>query len=97
MRTVDYDLLFALYGVLFPCVGVSALGFCGLSLSLAIRAGVKGTKGVTEEIATTIPEIGLNAFGAIVTQCSTVDTGFWIYAGLAWITFLVSVAFKRGG
>eukprot|EP00939_MAST-03C_sp_MAST-3C-sp1_P003245 g3245.t1 len=81
---IDFNTLFVVNVFMFALIGIAALGFCGLSLSLAIRAGTE-TKGVSESLATTIPELGLNAFGAITTQASNADTGFMICAGMSWL------------
>eukprot|EP00940_MAST-03C_sp_MAST-3C-sp2_P001193 g1193.t1 len=88
----DFDLLFVIYVALFSLVGVAALGFCGLSLSLAIGAAML-TDGVSKSVATTIPELGLNAFGAAVTQASNADTGFLVCAGLSWLVFVSMCAY----
>jgi len=94
VEQINQDLLFAIFFVLFSAIGLAALGFCGISLSLAITAATTETD-VKESFATTIPELGLNAFGALTTQVSGVDTGFFICGALAWVVAGAMIIFYK--
>ena len=101
-RKHDFDeteIWFA-YVLGFVLSGIGALGFCGAALGLALDAA-KNQSSVNPGIAVLIPEIGLNAFGAIVTQITGAE--FWVctivsWSVLAmWVIWLGYSSFGSGG
>ena len=76
----------------FILSGIGALGFCGAALGLALDAA-KNKSSVNPGIAVLIPEIGLNAFGAVVTQITGAE--FWVCTGVSWVVLLGWVFWLR--